>query len=1614
MSKEAVETNTPEDPDLDQFTEFTLEHAEEGLSHHLDKKDIAGLAREIWRFSEFRESGQPKIRTRTADHRRRRFSVLEVVTDDMPFLVASILGQLNELDADILWFGHPIVAVERDPKGNRTRLVGSRREANPLDETLPDVVVESTIVVLFDRVLDPATCALVEQRTKKVLGDVAVVVADWQPLRERMNETAASLRGVRKIDDEDWAEEVDEAGEFLEWLGREHFVILGARDYIRSQTNGTDYVPDNATGLGILRDPEARVLRREGQPISITPAIESFLAGPLPMQITKANVRSTVHRRVYMDYIGVKLFSDGKVIGERRFVGLFTSEAYNRTPDRIPLLRRKVETVLTRSNFAPNSHNRNALAHILETFPRDELFQIGIDDLYEITTGIMRLLERPRPKAFVRQDPFDRFVSVLVFLPRDRYSSETRARIGDFLKGAFDGRVSAYYPLLGDSPLVRVHYIIGRNPGARPVVDMNDVETRLREIVRSWRDGLSEALIEANGESQGRRLLSKYGEAFNGAYKETFTPQEAVKDIQRMESLRLFPEIDVRVHRRAGDLMSQVRVKLYRYDELISLSHSLPVFENMGLPVKTEFSYPVEPRGRGENETIWVHEFVMEHSRGEAVDLRELTDLFETAFPLIWAGEVEDDGFNQLIVETGLNWREASLFRAMAKFLLQSGTSLSQSYMETTLASNPRAVQLLLQYFRLRFDPAFAGSISERVSESKQIEAEILVTLEQVESLDQDRILRSYLNVMSAVLRTNFYQKTEQDRPRPTIAFKLDSNAIESLPLPRPHVEIFVYSPRVEGVHLRFGPIARGGLRWSDRREDFRTEILGLVKAQYVKNSVIVPVGAKGGFVPKRMPVGGTREEIQAEGIACYRLFISSLLDLTDNLNREVPTAPPIRPADTVIHDEADPYLVVAADKGTATFSDIANEIAIEHGFWLGDAFASGGSNGYDHKVMGITARGAWEAVKRHFRELGTDIQTTPFAVVGVGDMSGDVFGNGMLLSRQIKLIAAFDHRDIFLDPDPEPETSYLERERLFALPRSTWADYDTSKISKGGGVFSRKLKSIPLSEQVRKALGVQETALPPQQLMSAILKAQADLLWFGGIGTYVKSSVERHGEVGDAANDFIRVNGEDLQVKVIGEGANLGLTQRARIEFARKGGRINTDAIDNSAGVDCSDHEVNIKILVDAAVAQSGLTEPGRNELLREMTDQVADLVLVNNYDQTLALSLAERAAKEDIDAHSRFMRVLEREGRLNRAVEFLPNDEELNELKSTGRGLTRPEIAVLMAYAKIRLFDEIIKSNLPDEQSLSWDLIAYFPEVLAERYEGQLLDHRLRREIVATELANEMVNFGGLTFVNRMRDVSGAETADVAKAYTVVREVFGLTETRRQINALDGVVATDVALSLHTDVRNFLRRQTGWFLRRADLFRKSAAELITHYRSGVAILEPRLADVQSPIVRERMEQLGADYSATGLPAETATRLTRLPSLWTACDIVDVADTYKVSVEEVAKLHSEIGDGLGLYPLLEAALDLQPDDHWERLAVRRIVEDLLQHQTELTAFAVSAGEGASVWLSRHEAAVSRIRLSFEELEAAGTMTAARFALVVGHVRDLVILAEQGNGASKF
>ncbi|HZW47802.1 MAG TPA: NAD-glutamate dehydrogenase [Microvirga sp.] len=1504
--------------------------------------------------------------------RRREVTILEVVNDNMPFLLDSTLAELVDQGYEPYLVAHPILAVERDTKGGLVRLVG---EATGTGRH--GVKRESFIHVHLPRIDDVEIRDRLIESMRRVHKDVSLAVHDWPGMRARVTEIVQNYRlNPPPLPDD----EVREAVAFLDWIARDNFTFLGLREY-RLPAGDTAADPVEGSGLGLLRDPSVRVLRRGRELVAMTSEIRAFLAKPKALIITKANVKSRVHRRAHLDYVGVKLFdADGRLQGELRIVGLFTASAYTNTTAEVPYLRHKVAKVVERAGFDPSSYASRSLLNVLENYPRDELFQIDEETLYHFAIDIMNLSERPRVRALARADEFDRFVSVLVFVPKDRYDTSVRQRIGHFLAGIYEGRVSASYPAYPEGPLARTHYIIGRDEGQTPQVSRDTLEKGICSIVRTWGDALRDQLDETIGGARARALAARYADAFSAAYREAFGAEQAIKDIALLEQLSEARPRAVDLYRREGDDETRVNLKVFSRSAALPLSDRVPLLENLGFRVVNERTYRVVSTGVTGMDRVWLHDMALERAAGGAIKIDEIQTLIEAALLALFRGLAESDGFNRLVLEAGLGWRDVAMVRTLGRYLRQIQVTYAQDYLAGTLARHAAITKNIVKLFYMRFDPRHGGKA--------ETEAAVRVTIEEqlkgVTSLDDDRILRRFINLIEAAVRTNFFQLEGNGLPRHTIAFKFECAKVEGLPLPKPLYEIFVYSPRVEGVHLRYGKVARGGLRWSDRPQDFRTEVLGLVKAQQVKNAVIVPVGAKGGFVPKQLPPTSDRQAWLAEGTESYRIFVRTLLQLTDNIegDRVVP------PADTVRHDGDDPYLVVAADKGTATFSDTANALSIEKGHWLGDAFASGGSQGYDHKKMGITARGAWEAVKRHFREMDIDIQKEPVTVAGVGDMSGDVFGNGMLLSRAIRLVAAFDHRDIFIDPNPDPETSYKERDRLFNLPRSSWQDYDKSLISTGGGVFPRSAKSIPLSAEMRALLDLDKNEATPAEVMSAILKANVGLLWFGGIGTYIRSTAETDEQVGDRANDAIRITGADVRAKVIGEGANLGATQRGRIEAAQHGVRLNTDAIDNSAGVNTSDVEVNIKIALTTPERDGRLTQEARNQLLADMTDEVAGLVLRNNYLQTLALSLSEQRGVADLGFARRLMQMLEAQGRLNRKVEYLPDDATLAEHARRGEALTRPELAVLLAYAKLSLHDELLDSAVPDDPYLGKELERYFPSAMRERFPDAIAGHRLRREIIATQLANAIINRGGPTMVARLVDQTGADAPTIAAAYAATRDSFGLTEMNLAIDALDGVVPGKLQLRLYGALQDLLMNRIVWFIRNVDFSSHSLDTVIGTYRTGIAEVERALPETLSPEALEALNARAMALMDQGTPEDLAKRIASLPDLVAAPDIVLSAQKIAKPVSDIACTHFALEAAFRLGSLIGAAHEIPVSDYFDRLALDRAIDGIAYAHRGLTAEVaaqdVSGADAVRVWSEKRGADVSRIRNAVDSIVSSG------------------------------
>jgi glutamate dehydrogenase len=1563
----------------------------------------ATLIRSLLDFMQQREVGRASVRVLNPANAHAGRSLLQIVTEDMPFLVDTV-SMIVSTELQIHAVIHPVLKVARDASGKLLSLGNETGAA------------ESIMHFEIDRVAGAAEQAQLQAQVEAALDDVRTAVSDWSAIRDKLLAVAADLPQRQLPLD---ADSVKEASEFLRWVADDNFTFLGFREYEVAGADGEQVLRSvESSGLGILR--------RNDRPMAPR-SLRSLAASKLPQSgatdaiiLTKTNARSHVHRAGYMDYIGVLKFdAHGKPVAEQRFLGLFSSNAYMARPQDVPLVRQKVAAVMVRSGLKRDSHSGKSLRDVLETLPREELFQSSEDELLATAMGVLELRQRARTRLFVRRDRYGRFFTCMVFVPRDRFNTTVRERIEALLGTALHVEQSDSSVQMGEAALARLTVVVRPKIGDQPTYDLATLEQGVAGIVRNWYDDVRDVLMHARGDHEGVVLAIRYAKSLPAGYVADVSAEVAAEDIHQLSLLRGDNALRMSFYHPAEE-PETLRFKVYRSGGDIALSELLPQLENLGLRVLTEHVYEVVG-----DAPLSIQDFEVQPVGKLTFSVEQVGPLFEDAFEQIWRGNAENDGFNRLVLGAKLSWRQAAVLRGYCKYLLQTGVAFSQAYMEETLNRYPAIAGLLVELFLAKFDPhremlsaaklqaaaatlaaemqalipanvqsaqpALVGRLAAALARPRDeqitvLEEAIGVLLENVASLDEDRILRSFVALIQATLRTSFFQLWD-DAHRGYISYKFDSHKVPDLPKPVPYREIWVCAPRVEGVHLRFGAVARGGMRWSDRREDFRTEVLGLVKAQMVKNTVIVPVGSKGGFFVKKAPVitgePGDRDVQQAEGIACYRMFINGMLDITDNLvDGKV-----VHPHDVVRHDLDDPYLVVAADKGTATFSDIANAISIEHGYWLGDAFASGGSNGYDHKEMGITAKGAWESVKRHFRSLNRDCQTQDFTCVGIGDMSGDVFGNGMLLSTHTCLLAAFDHRHVFLDPTPDAARAFAERQRMFSVPRSSWNDYDKSLISVGGGVYPRSAKSIPISPEVRVALGLKPDVehMAPNDLLSAVLKAPVDLLFNGGIGTYVKASSETHDDVRDRANNGLRVNGGELRCKIIGEGGNLGMTQKGRIEAAQKGVLLNTDFIDNSAGVDTSDHEVNIKILLDDAVQRGELTVDARNVQLAAMTAEVGELVLWDNYRQNQAITLMEHQSVSRIGSMAHFICTLEAEGTLDRQVENLPTDAELTERKARGLGLTRPELAVLLSYDKMRLFQQLLDSDVPEDPYLSRELVRYFPLPLHEKYAANMQRHRLKREIIATSVTNSTINRMGATFMMRMQEDTGQRPAAIAKAYTAAREILDARKLWAEIEALDSEVAEDTQIDALKQVWSLLRHLTRWLLNRPGGSLDIAAN-VARYRAGVAALRKALPGVLTPTGKGDLSCNQEKWEGLGMPAGLALKLARIPVLRASLDMVEVAQQSGQPIERVATVFYELGEALDLEWLRGQIEALPVEGHWHAQARGSLLDELNQQhralaQQVLTLASDRTGvSSVQAWLQRDDPTLQYTRSMLAEI----------------------------------
>ncbi len=1586
-------------------------------------------------FLKVRLPGQTLIRIFNPDMENdgweSQHTIIEMVNDDMPFLVDTATLTLSELKLGVHLIIHPVIRFERDEQGHLTAIYQKKREADGKMQGQAESVMQFQV----DRKTRPEDLEKIERRLKAAFYDVRMAASDWRAMENKAQDAVSKMP--------DWAPWVDEklmweSREFMKWLIDDHFIFLGVRDYkVARKNNRYQLKLVSGSGLGILRETEKTVTSR---PLSSLAVEVRKRQNTVPLIITKTNARSTVHRAGYLDYIGVlKINENGRTFGERRFLGLFTSQAYRQNAMDTPLVRVKAQRVMDSVILHQGSHAWKTMVHVLESLPRDMLFQADSRELMEIALGVMNLQERLRVRLFIRRERYGRFWSCLVYIPREQFNTENREAIQSILYRALKGERLDYEVRVSASRLALLQVIIRPRQGEEIKPDVPALEQKIVEAVRSWTDELTETLVQKHGEEQGLAFAARFRKAFPAAYREDVSPWVAAFDVVNAAAVDDGEDLRMSLYRPRKRRSGIIRFKLFRKHDPIPLSEVLPILENLGLRIVSERPYELCLSG---DESLWIQDFDMITGLQRELDLELIGKLFQEAFKRVLSGDTESDGFNRLVIASQLHWRQVKVLRAYCKYLLQTGIPFSLNYMADTLAKYPAIARLLVELFEASFDPARnqesayrkevrARKLARRldvllggddledkglleyihdvvVAREKSREAQVAAisrafkrSLESVSSLDEDRILRAYFQLIRVTLRTNYFQPDANGEAKEYISFKLDSQAVPDLPLPRPYREIWVFSPQFEGIHLRGGKIARGGLRWSDRREDFRTEVLGLMKAQSVKNTMIVPVGAKGGFVLKRPPEQGDRDALLKEGISCYSKFINGLLDITDNVD-EMKVLPPGR---VIRRDEDDPYLVVAADKGTATFSDIANGIATEHGFWLGDAFASGGSVGYDHKAMGITARGAWEGVKRHFREMGRDIQREPFTVVGIGDMSGDVFGNGMLLSRHIRLQAAFNHLHIFLDPEPNEKAGLKERRRLFRKNRSGWSDYNRDLISRGGGIYSRLDKTIPLSTEVRQWLGIDDEHLTPNKLIRELLKAPVDLLWNGGIGTYVKASSESHTEVGDLANNSVRINGRDLRCKVISEGGNLGFTQLGRIEFAQAGGKVNTDFIDNSAGVDTSDHEVNIKILLNQVMRAGELDTLSRNELLPEMTDEVAALVLRSNYLQTQAISMMEKFSGSRLGSQQHFISVLEEEGLLNRSLEFLPDDEELTDRRNKGEGMTRPELSVLLSYSKIRLYQQLLASDVPEDPYLSGELIRYFPQPLQDRFVEHMAGHRLKREIIATQVTNSLVNRMGASFTLRMHEDTGAEPAQVAKAYTIARSVFEARKFWLKIEALDNRVDTDLQMSALLKMWSLLRQATRWLLNLpgTDL---DIQEMVDRLAPGMKALK---RSAQKTLSADDLLTLNGQikqYMDGNFPRMLATRTAMLDYVFPALDVVEIAVRRETDVERVAKVFSGLSVALNLRWLMRQVESLEVLGQWHAQARANLRDELFTQHNHLVERILQATgdetDPVAAWIEANRAHVQRPMDMMHDMRNSSEMDYATIAVAIRSLARLV------------
>jgi len=1578
-----------------EFVELYLSQASASDLSSRTTEDLYGLVLSHWQLMEQRLPGETKLRIfnpETDQHQwQSSHTVIQLVIDDMPFLVDSIRMVINRRGITIhqmIYMGGMCVVRNSD---------GLIEALSPYALRDDKAQIESPIYVEIDRESDPAALADLEANMLRVLNDVRLAVQDWQPMRQHMQETIDQLKQLKlPIPKED----VQESIAFLEWLLDDHFTFLGARDYkVVADSKELALNLVSGSGLGVLRDESHSKSMRWFSDLP-EQARALMLSKTQLLIISKTNTHSTVHRATHTDYIGIKEFDEqGDLIGERRFIGLYTSAAYNSNPRNIPFLRKKVVSIVKRSGLPERSHAGKDLLHIMTTLPRDDLFQGTEDELYELAMGILHLQERRRIKLFVRHDAYGRFISALVYVPRENFNTDLVQQMLKILMKEFDGLEVSWTSDFSALVLARIHFVIRIDPKKPQEHDISAIEAQLREVGKSWKDGLREVMQDYFGEEHGNELYSRYCDAFPAGYRESFNPRNAVTDVMHIEKLSKESRIVMSFYRPPGAPRDVIGFKIFNLDHTIPLSDALPMLENMGLRVVGEQPHQLI---LSDNRRVWINDFNMTYSYEPTFEVEDVKPIFQEAFRNVWNGNAEDDEFNRLVLEAQLTWREISVLRAYTKYLRQTGFTYSSQYIAETMVSHANISRLLIDIFKIQFDPELEQQRQEKLEELFQ---HFEKAMDQVTVLDEDRILRRQLEVIRATLRTNFFHEILDGDIKPYLAFKLDAHKISDLPLPLPQFEVFVYSPRFEAVHLRAGKVARGGLRWSDRREDFRTEILGLMKAQRVKNALIVPTGAKGGFVPKCLPVGGTRDEILEEVVRCYQGFISGLLDITDNIvDGEI-----VPPINTVCYDEPDPYLVVAADKGTATFSDIANAIAKAKNFWLGDAFASGGSAGYDHKKMAITARGAWVSAECQFQTLNINLDESEITVIGIGDMAGDVFGNGLLMSNKIKLVAAFNHQHIFLDPNPDLAISYEERKRLFALPRSSWEDYNPDLISKGGGVYRRSVKAITLTPEVKALLDLDQAVIVPNELIKAIMRAKVDLLWNGGIGTFVKATAESNDAAGDRSNDAIRINASELQVKVVSEGGNLGFTQLGRIEFDLNGGHINTDFIDNSAGVDCSDHEVNIKIFLNDLIVKDQFKKDHRDAFLFSMTDEIAQLVLQNNYQQNRAISYASYLSAENMGLYSRTIDHMEASGKLSRSLEFIPDNKTLMERRSNNMGLTRPELAVLLSYSKIMLKDDIYQSEIKNDPYIADFIKTAFPTTITKSYATHLQEHPLRNEIISTQLSNRVITDMGIAFVYQMQDETGAQVDAIIRSYAVAREVFHLDEYVAEIESMDFKVDPAIQHKMLERVIRLIRRSTRWLLRnRRDHF--DIYDAIAHFSEPVARLVSQMPELLRGVDKENLLRKKDEYVKQNVPEEIALKVATTSPMYHCLNIVEAATTQLADVLEVAQIYFNLVEKLDLIWFRDRINLYSVESRWSVLARSACKADLDWVQQALTIGVLriessdqTVDSRVNQWIKQNKSLLKRWKNTVADIRSSELVD---FAILSVAIRELMDLAK--------